>query len=69
MCAAFSATITVGALVLPLMMLSQVVLKTLYEVVVLPVTMRVVKWVKRCESEDVYDEGISYNIFAVFKNT
>ena len=55
--------------VLPLMMLSQVVLKTLYEVVVLPVTMRVVKWVKRCESEDVYDEGISYNIFAVFKNT
>ena len=51
---------------LPLMMLSQLVLKTVYEVVVLPVTMRVVSKVKTYEGEDTYDDGISYNIFAVF---
>ena len=52
---------------LPLMMLSQVIIKTLYEVIVLPVTIRVVKWTKRYEGEDVYDNGISYNIFDIFK--
>ncbi|MBR2102798.1 MAG: queuosine precursor transporter [Prevotella sp.] len=52
---------------LPLMMLSQLVLKTVYEIIVLPVTVRVVKWVKKYEGEDAYDTGISYNIFAVFK--
>ena len=52
---------------LPLMMLSQLVLKTVYEIVVLPVTIRVVRWVKENEGEDTYDNGISYNIFAVFK--
>lgn len=55
---------------LPLMMLSQLVLKTLYEVIVLPITIRVVMWVKNYEGEDVFDHGVSYNIFAVFrKNT
>ena len=52
---------------LPLMMLSQLVLKTVYEVIVLPVTIRVVRWVKKYEGEDVYDHGVSYNIFAVFR--
>ena len=51
---------------LPLMMLSQLVLKTVYEIIVLPVTMRVVRRVKAYEGEDTYDDGISYNIFAVF---
>lgn len=51
---------------LPLMMLSQLVLKTVYEIIVLPVTIRVVRWVKEYEGEDVYDHGESYNIFAVF---
>ena len=51
---------------LPLMMLSQLVLKTVYEIIVLPVTMRVVRRVKAYEGEDTYDGGISYNIFAVF---
>ena len=41
----------------------QIVLKSLYEVVILPVTIRVVRAVKRMEETDVYDEGISYNIF------
>jgi len=36
---------------LPLMMLSQLVLKTVYEIVVLPVTIRVVRWVKENEGE------------------
>ena len=39
-----------------LMMLSQVVVKTMYEVVALPVTIRVVAWLKRTEQMDVYDE-------------
>ena len=41
----------------------QVVLKTAYEVIALPVTMNVVRLVKKHEGEDVYDNGISYNIF------
>ena len=51
---------------LPKLMLWQVVLKTLYEVVALPVTIRVVKALKRHEGEDVYDEGISYNVLKIF---
>ena len=50
------------------MMLSQLVLKTVYEIIVLPVTIRVVNWVKVYEDEDVYDNGVSYNIFDVFRN-
>ncbi len=50
---------------LPGMMIGQVVLKTLYEVVVLPLTIRVVKALKRHEGEDAYDEGISYNVFKI----
>lgn len=52
---------------LPLMMLSQLILKTIYEIIALPVTIRVVKWVKAYEGEDAYDHDVSYNIFAVFK--
>ena len=47
------------------MMLAQTALKTLYEIVVLPVTICVVNHVKRVEETDVYDEGISYNILKV----
>ncbi len=49
---------------LPLI-LSQVLLKTLYEIIVLPITIRVVKKTKKYEGSDVYDTGISYNIFSV----
>ena len=52
---------------LPLMMLSQLILKTVYEIIILPVTIRVVRWVKEYEGKDVYDIGVSYNIFAVFR--
>ena len=47
--------------VMPLLMLNQVVLKTLYEVVALPVTVRVVRFLKRYEGEDVMDRHISYS--------
>ena len=47
------------------MMLAQTMLKTLYEILVLPVTIRVVSYIKRTEQIDVYDEGISYNILKV----
>ena len=52
---------------LPGLMIGQVVLKTLYEVIALPVTIRVVKALKRHEGEDVYDEGINYNVLKVFQ--
>ena len=47
------------------MMVVQVVLKTLYEVIVLPVTVRVVKYIKRVDDTDVYDEHISYNVLKI----
>lgn len=50
---------------MPSLIISQVVLKTLYEVLALPFTIRVVGITKRHEGEDVYDNGISYNIFNV----
>ncbi len=51
---------------LPVLMFWQVVLKTVYEVVALPFTIRVVRILKRHEGEDVYDEGISYNVLRIF---
>lgn len=47
---------------LALMMVSQLVIKTTYEILILPVTIRVVAWLKRSEELDVYDEGISYSM-------
>ncbi|EFA43934.1 putative membrane protein [Hallella bergensis DSM 17361] len=51
---------------LPWLMLWQVVLKTAYEVVALPLTMRVVKVLKQYEGEDVYDTDVNYSIWKVF---
>lgn len=48
-----------------MMILTQAVLKSLYEVAVLPVTVRVVRYIKRIDGSDVYDENISYNILKV----
>ncbi len=48
---------------LPILMFWQVVLKTAYEIIVLPLTIQIVKKVKEHEGVDVYDENISYNIF------
>ena len=50
---------------LPKLMLWQVVLKTLYEVIALPITIRVVKKLKQHEGEDVYDNGVNYSIWKI----
>ena len=46
-------------------MAGEVLLKVLYEIAVLPFTRRVVKFVKRMDGVDVYDEHISYNPFKI----
>lgn len=46
-------------------MLVQVIAKTLYEIVVLPITIQVVTFVKRLDGNDVYDENISYSAFKI----
>lgn len=50
---------------LQVMMGTQIVLKSLYEVIILPITIRVVKAVKRIDGSDVYDTDISYNVLKV----
>lgn len=50
------------------LMVTQIVLKSLYEVVVLPITSRLVKKLKQIENADVYDDGISYNILKIGNN-
>ena len=55
---AFWGVIPAGEMV-PLI-LSQIILKTLYEVIALPVTIRVVRATKNIEGVDVYDEGVNY---------
>lgn len=47
------------------MMCVQVVLKTLYEILILPVTIRVVNYIKRVDGSDVYDDHISYNVLKI----
>lgn len=48
-----------------LMIGTQALLKSLYEVIILPVTIRVVKYIKQIDQTDVYDQGISYNIMKI----
>ncbi|MDD4593184.1 MAG: VUT family protein, partial [Parabacteroides sp.] len=43
----------------------QAILKTLYEVIVLPVTIRVVRYIKKIDGNDVYDFNTSYNIIKI----
>ena len=50
---------------LPVFIVTQVALKTVYEIVVLPVTIAVVKKTKAVEGEDVYDNGISYSVWKI----
>ena len=51
---------------LPKLMLWQVALKTIYEVIALPITIRVVKALKAHEGEDVYDNNVNYSIWKIF---
>lgn len=45
--------------------LIQIALKSLYEIIILPVTIQVVKYIKKVDGSDVYDENISYNPFKI----
>jgi uncharacterized integral membrane protein (TIGR00697 family) len=45
----------------------QIVFKSTYECLVLPLTVLVVKKVKKCEGIDIYDEGVSYSMINVLK--
>lgn len=56
---AFSGVIPTNDLIM--LMLTQTAMKTGYEIIALPVTNKLVKWVKKHEQTDVFDEGISYN--------
>lgn len=51
---------------MPWLMLYQLILKTSYEILVLPVTIRIVAWVKRVEGGDVTDTNASYNPLKIF---
>ena len=50
---------------MPSLVITQVTLKTLYEILVLPITIRVVKFTKLHDHEDVFDKDVAYNIFKV----
>ncbi|MBW4900951.1 queuosine precursor transporter [Prevotella melaninogenica] len=51
---------------LPKLMLWQVLLKTVYEVIALPITIRIVKSLKEHEGEDTYDNDVNYSIWKIF---
>jgi uncharacterized PurR-regulated membrane protein YhhQ (DUF165 family) len=50
---------------MPSLVITQVTLKTVYEIIALPVTIRVVKFTKKHDHEDVFDRDIAYNVFKV----
>lgn len=50
---------------LPVMVLTQAIIKTLFEIVLLPVTIYVVQLIKKVDNTDTFDVGISYNPFKV----
>ena len=60
---AFAGVFPIGVLLT--MIFTQAVLKTVYEVLILPVTIWVVEFVKRAEGVDTFDTSLSYNLFKV----
>lgn len=46
--------------VITTLIITQTLMKTLYEILILPITLRVVAWLKRLEGLDTYDTGIRY---------
>lgn len=58
---AFFGILTATQLVM--MIITQALLKTLYEIIILPVTQQVVIYIKKKEQTDVYDRGVSYSIW------
>ncbi len=60
---AFAGTMPLNVLII--MIFTQAFIKTIYEIVILPFTILVVKWVKKVEGVDSFDESISYNPFTI----
>lgn len=52
--------------VMPFIMVNQVVLKTAYEILVLPLTIRIVRFLKKHEGKDIIDRSISYSPWRIF---
>lgn len=50
-----------------MLMATQIVMKSMYEVLVLPLTIRLVNRLKRMEGVDVFDDSTSYNILKFWK--
>ncbi|MBO7259743.1 MAG: queuosine precursor transporter [Paludibacteraceae bacterium] len=46
-----------------LLILTQALMKTIYEIIMLPISNRLVRWVKQKEDTDVFDQDIDYNPF------
>lgn len=49
-------------------LLFQFILKTVYEIVLVPLTIPFIGFIKRYEGTDTYDEQVSYGIFEVFRH-
>jgi uncharacterized integral membrane protein (TIGR00697 family) len=60
---AFAGIIPNNALLI--MIITQAILKSVYEILVLPLTVRVVAYVKKIEGIDTFDNNISFNPFKV----
>ncbi len=45
------------------LIITQALLKTLYEILILPVTIRVVKRLKRIEGIDTYDTDVNFSLW------
>ena len=60
---AFGGVVPVKELIV--LIVTQACLKTAYEIIILPVTIRVVRLVKHIDGSDVYDRQVSYNIFKI----
>jgi len=60
---AFAGVFPIGVLIT--MIFTQAALKTVYEILILPVTIWVVNFVKRVEGVDAFDTDLSYNLFRV----
>ncbi len=56
----------VGFRMMLVLMVTQIFIKTLYEIIILPLTNLVVKKLKKYEGIDTYDYNISYNPFKIF---
>jgi len=60
---AFAGIFPLGVLIT--MIFTQAMLKTVYEILILPITIWVVGFVKRVEGVDTFDTNLSYNLFKV----